>query len=88
MTKDEAKKLQKESKRSGGSVYPFPSEWSKFDGRSKHGITRRDGLAGLAMQGIASTWLSSGERWLKPSGVAEASYSLADALIAEGRKGE
>ena len=48
------------------------------------GITRRDWLAGMAMQGM----LASGDwDWRKPKFSTERAYMFSDAMIAEGRKG-
>jgi len=78
MTKKEAKQVIKELEKSGGFVYPAED--------SKKGITRRNECADRIAAGIASSWLISGEKFLKPSGVAQAAYELADAMIVEGRK--
>lgn len=48
------------------------------------GITRRDWLAGLAMRELASS-LKEDEVWVF-SEIAEFSYKLADAMIAESNK--
>jgi len=87
MAKDHHKQARK-----GGYVYPqnaYPEgkgDWS--------GITRRDWLAGLAMQAMISNnlamekVLSSGEKFnIKLDvGVAIGAYRFADAMIAESNK--
>lgn len=79
MTKDE-----------GGPVYPGPKviyrqlkDSLMEDTKGHHeGITRRDWLAGLAMQGlIVNTVKGYGAKVL-----ARDAYKAADAMIAEGRK--
>lgn len=83
----------------GGLVYGNPfsqnldGEPSKFDG-----ITRRDWLAGLAMQGIAAnpTWTAKLVELADQGGwedkpdmqkfLVENAYDLADNLIAQGNK--
>ena len=64
----------------GGYFYPNKrdkgSEWSD-------GITRRDWLAGLAMQSMLSNPISAG--W-EDKRITVNSYSLADAMIKEGAK--
>ena len=70
----------------GGPVYP---QYRKQIGENVYelgpegGITRRDLLAGLAMQGMLSNddW-----DWKVPDYSTERAYRFADALIAEGRK--
>jgi len=71
-------------KPTGGEVYPRDGRatWSpgcaKWVNHSIPGISRRDWLAGLAMQGIMSgPQRSSGE-------VARRSYEVADTMIARG----
>ena len=73
----------------GGNVYAFASEWGE-----NYGISRRDWLAGLAMQGIlahpealerlkgSSGTVEEAERYLCVS-----AYSFADAMIEEGKEG-
>jgi len=73
----------------GGPVYPiFNQEGFTThlgNGESAEGISRRDWLAGLAMQGL----LSSEDIDLNSTSyedVALDSYRIADAMIAEGKK--
>ena len=72
----------------GGYVYPpsfkivkkpYEEAWPE----PINGITRRDWLAGLAMQGM----LSNCEMSYDFAGAAEDSYKYADAMIAESKKG-
>ncbi len=64
-----------EEQKDGGEVYPNGS-WG--------GITRRDWLAGLAMQGMQSN--VEGYANLTNENAAELAYKLADAMIAESNK--
>ena len=69
------------SKDNGGFVYPIR------DGEV--GITRRDWLAGLAMQAIITNYEDWYVDWPEEKGgpdVASESYRMADLLIAEGKK--
>lgn len=62
----------------GGQI-PVPEDYP--------GITRRDWLAGLAMQGeLASQDGSEENDWIKLEVLAERSYMIADATIAESNK--
>jgi len=78
-------------KNDGGFVYP------QIDGDTwthEEGITRRDWLAGLAMQGMLSEdgWLNAITDVCVTTGrnsdsvLAEFAYDKADAMIAEGEK--
>ena len=69
----------KELKRTGGYVYAFEGETN-----ISWGITRRDWLAGLAMQGLCSGDAMALEHHIP--GQACRAYELADAMIAEGNK--
>jgi len=85
-------------KNEGGPVQPNPLDIPfEDDGRKKdyvYGITRRDWLAGLAMQGMmANPEIIDSEiapRMAQGEGSAEnitkTSYRIADAMIAEGDK--
>lgn len=80
------------SKNDGGQMCPgFPST---EDGRGilSEGITRRDWLAGLAMQALVGTLTAWVNHWQydPPSAkdVAKTAYKFADALIAEGNPEE
>ena len=73
----------------GGQAFPCPQD-SVNQNTPSLGMTRRDWLAGLAMQGMAA-----GPYWCenftadKPeflSAVAVAAYAMADAIISEGKK--
>ena len=74
----------------GGPVYP-QDVWDGNSVKLTGGITRRDQCADR----IAAAIISSGEPWWlggasSPAGretLQELSYQVADALIAEGRKG-
>lgn len=81
----------------GGFVYPASSSWSpQGDFEYSEGITRRDWLAGLAMQAIfggvgAQQVADRDERYDETNWaevVAKNSYEMADAMIAEGGKNE
>ena len=63
------------SRKDGGQVYPIVG-----NGGTLMGITRRDWLAGLAMQGFCADTNCAVE------GIAKISYKLADDMIAEGNK--
>jgi len=65
----------------GGFVYPH-SITEEFDS----GITRRDWLAGLAMQGLIAS-CGENQKYAPAGEIAHASYLYADAMIAEGKKG-
>ena len=65
--------------RNGG--YMYPQEFAV----NGTGITRRDWLAGLVIQGLLANPHYAD---LKPETRAMVCYELADAMIAEGRKGE
>ena len=63
----------------GGQVYPSEHKWNQtYD----PGITRRDWLAGLAMQALVAQ--GNGDEPF--TFVARAAYKQADALIAEGER--
>lgn len=65
-----------EEKRVGEYVVQGPAE--------RAGLSRRDWLAGLAMQGImANGNFDDHETWMES--VADNAYILADAMIAEGK---
>jgi len=73
----------------GGYVYPHDSS----NARICNGITRRDWLAGMAMQGMLSREniltdldVNVNRRKTLKRVVAEWAYEYADSLIAEGRK--
>lgn len=51
-----------------------------------NGITRRDWLAGLVLQGIMATMADTKD--LKIDVIVSDCYELSDALIAEGRRGQ
>ena len=69
--------------RNGGYVYPDTSP--KALPRLHRGITRRNWLSGLAMQGLL-TALGSGIESFHKDKLVLLSYDIADAMIAEGRK--
>lgn len=75
-----------ENKDMGGRIYPsvgeFPQHPSKIE---RLGITRRDWLAGLAMQGELASQSPSSE-WHKPNKLVKRVYMFADAMIAESNK--
>ena len=64
----------------GGLVYPMP-DWDLRDHSWTLGITRRDWLAGLAMQGL----LVTENAWTEET-IAKVAYEMADAMIAQGKK--
>lgn len=69
------------TKDEGGQVYPVVSP--VVEQVHAAGITRRDWLAGLAMQGL----LASHAPYTDPySMLAEEAYDIADAMIAEGKR--
>ena len=77
----------------GGYVYqPYKvvSKKDSFKTETVQGITRRDWLAGVAMQGLCADPVSGGqarEQGETFSGYAsKLSYKIADAMIAEGKK--
>ena len=78
----------------GGYVYPEVQDFVGVEGdmhirwRMGRGITRRDDLAKVAMQGIirSQAELNVGDFYY--SEIVARAYALADAMIAEGRKGE
>ena len=76
------------SKNDGGLVFPKieAGEFGKdvFLTMVKQGISRRDWLAGLAMQGFTSTLSAEGE--INNELIALDAYKVADALIKEGEK--
>ena len=67
----------------GGHFHPCPdtAEWANHDG-----ITRRDWLAGLAMQGMFSAADRMNKDWPKTEIIADWAYKYADAMINEGEK--
>jgi len=69
----------------GGPVFPTLNEGTTAlkggDDLRPTGLTQRDWLAGLAMQGL----LASGEISVSCEVTAERAYSYADALIREGK---
>ena len=80
----------------GGMVYPSTTKEPKESETAiwnetvyENGITRRDWLAGLAMQGLLSkpSLLANKGEMLNDEVLAVAAYQCAAALIAEGRKG-
>lgn len=73
-------------------IYPFGEKWQTFDAMSgvtkehargvlNQGMTLRDHFAGLAMQGLSTI-----EGYVSVEHIAQASYQLADAMIAEREK--
>jgi hypothetical protein len=84
----------------GGYVYPgakvklYEVKDGTHESVSGHqmGITRRDWLAGLAMQGLISvpfetvTIVIDGEK-IEPESMTKSAYRIADAMILEGKKG-
>ena len=69
-------------KNHGGTVYP-----REVNGIYWEGISRRDLLAGMAMQGILScpeTLVIDGKSVNTPKGYARFSYEIADAMIERG----
>ncbi|HDZ27039.1 hypothetical protein LCGC14_1009370 [marine sediment metagenome] len=77
--------------RNGGYVYPHTLQHLQEIGYGiSLGITRRDWLAGLAMQGLLSkpSLLANEGEMLEGKVLSVASYEIADAMIAEGKKGE
>ena len=75
----------------GGQVYPDPRRAAH--NMACQGITRRDWLAGLAMQGMLSdsehleAMMQNDDKIETiPSRMAVASYKFADAMIAESNK--
>ena len=80
-------------KNDGGYVYPFKKELLRGEKIQWTGITRRDWLAGLAMQGILTKnshiqMIVGGNLYGSQSNIETISYAIADAMIAEGRKHE
>ena len=77
--------MSKETKvDNGGYVYPNTLQHLQEVGYGiSLGITRRDWLAGLAMQGL----LTKAEQYVSGRELADVAYKYADAMIAEGRKG-
>jgi len=78
----------------GGQIYP-PIITDKDLGHGLHeqttarGITRRDWLAGLAMQAMLSSTSEDAENAAQEFlAISVLAYRMADAMIAEGRKGE
>ena len=72
------------ARKNGGNMYPL--EYSAEQGGGyQEGISRRDWLAGLAMQGLLADQYDNdtGEDVMK---IAECSYEIADAMIEEGEK--
>lgn len=72
-------------KNTGGPVYPSEQGQDaegKWNQTYEAGITRRDWLAGLAMQG----YLSTDNGGMTPEDIARWSYRCADAMIAEGER--
>jgi len=67
----------------GGYVNAYCDANGGEDTADFNGISRRDWLAGLAMQGICSNHLTSLAQYTE---LALHSYEIADAIIAEGRK--
>jgi len=66
----------------GGFVHPeYIDQNLEKPEDNKKGITRRDWLAGLAMQGL----LGTENTWTEET-IANQSYMMADAVIAESRK--
>lgn len=64
----------------GGPAFPIPYE---DEGRAMHiGMSMRDWLAGMALQGL----LTSEGRPNHPEWVAGIAYGLADAMLAEREK--
>jgi len=74
---------------SGGYVYPQPEcetkgEFYTHSSSSEGGITRRDWLAGLAMQGILSNPTYISHNAVNSRFQVDMCYLIADAMIAEG----
>ena len=74
------------TKDDGGPVYPQdcqadPNKPPRIFG----GITRRDWLAGMAMQGELAAETED-NHWESDANLATRCYRMADAIIAEGRK--
>ena len=65
----------------GGYVYPPTDDYQD----KYRGITRRDLLAGLAMQGELAAETED-NHWESDANLATRCYRMADAMIAEGRK--
>jgi hypothetical protein len=72
-----------ETRDKGGQIYPHNGEYTLGDQYAGEGINRRDWLAGLAMQGILSSPTHSDDC---TASIVSAAYSLADAMIAEGKR--
>ena len=64
----------------GGPAFPHTGETNGITTTEQDGMSRRDWLAGLAMQGL----LSSGDRRGTWAILSAMSYKVADTMIAEG----
>ena len=77
------------SKDTGGIVHPVVLKVSDGDSIVTHGITRRDWLAGLAMQGLLAKgidYYTGCDPEKVENELPMCAYGIADAMIAEGRK--
>jgi hypothetical protein len=76
------------SKPDGGCVYPLYDDHGQYC-PANAGITRRDWLAGLAMQGELSSQAGEFKDYFGNKDykrLVEKCYEIADAMIAEGEK--
>ena len=69
----------------GGPAFPRTGQTDGITTTEQDGMSRRDWLAGLAMQGEVAGFPDD-ESWDAPD-LAQWAYRVADAMIAEGDKG-